>query len=396
MANRLYLPALQAFDPVNGEIMPGAKLFFYIEETSTPKDTYSDADLTIPNANPVEADSGGFFGDIFLAATGNYKIVLKDADDNTVWTRDNYAAFAGASAATQADVDARTATNLFISPAYVAGGLGLQGASIASATALTLPAIGDYFSVTGTTQVESISTRTAGRVVRLKFDGALVLKYNASSLILPGAADITTAAGDVAELVSEGSGNWRCTDYTRATGRPVVGGGMDLIALLTASSSADLRTLAITSTTYDTFVLEVRDLLPATDDVDLYFQVSTDAGTNWKTSGYLCTSTYAIGVSTASAAATGHVLLSRASATGNLGNDAGAGWSGTIKFQPRGTSGKKINAIGSYRTAGNAWATIVAGGSWDGGSDAVTGVRLITSSGNIASGSAALYGLRNA
>jgi hypothetical protein len=37
-------------------------------------------------------------------------------------------------------------------------------------------------------------------------------------LILPTAANITTAAGDTAIFVSLGSGNWKCLSYTRASG----------------------------------------------------------------------------------------------------------------------------------------------------------------------------------
>ncbi|RVB50808.1 hypothetical protein EN906_37030, partial [Mesorhizobium sp. M7A.F.Ca.CA.004.06.1.1] len=40
-------------------------------------------------------------------------------------------------------------------------------------------------------------------------------------LILPGAANITTAAGDVMTLRSLGSGNWACVGYQRANGGPV-------------------------------------------------------------------------------------------------------------------------------------------------------------------------------
>ena len=47
----------------------------------------------------------------------------------------------------------------------------------------------------------------------LVFEGALVLTHNAGSLILPTAANITTAADDVAVMLSLGSGNWRCIDY---------------------------------------------------------------------------------------------------------------------------------------------------------------------------------------
>jgi hypothetical protein len=59
----------------------------------------------------------------------------------------------------------------------------------------------------------------------VQFSGALTLTHNATSLILPGGASITTAAGDVAYFVSLGSGNWRCTGYQKASGAAVVSGG---------------------------------------------------------------------------------------------------------------------------------------------------------------------------
>ena len=215
MANRLYLPREQVFSDT-GTVLAGAKLEAYEAGTSTPKDTYSDAGLTTANTNPVVADSAGRFGDIFLATTGDYKFILKNSAGTVIWTADNYAAFAGATAATQSQVDARTATNVFVTPASIADGVGLQGASIASASSLDIPAVGDYFAVTGTTTITALETRTAGREITLKFDGALQITHNATSLILPGAASITTAAGDVAIFRSEGSGNWRCVAYLRA------------------------------------------------------------------------------------------------------------------------------------------------------------------------------------
>jgi hypothetical protein len=60
---------------------------------------------------------------------------------------------------------------------------------------------------------------------RVVFAGILTLTHNATSLILPGSASITTAANDVAEFLSLGSGNWLCTNYKTASGAAVVGGG---------------------------------------------------------------------------------------------------------------------------------------------------------------------------
>lgn len=86
MAVRLVNPYFQW---VSGSsvVYAGAKLSFYTTGTTTPKATYSDANLSIANTNPVVADANGKFGDIFLT-TGQYKVVLKDSADVTIWTAD--------------------------------------------------------------------------------------------------------------------------------------------------------------------------------------------------------------------------------------------------------------------------------------------------------------------
>lgn len=93
-----------------------------------------------------------------------------------------------------------------------------KGADVASATALTLGTDGNYFDITGTTSITSITTIGAGTVVKLHFDGILTLTHHATDLILPGGANITTAAGDEAEFVEYATGDWRCTNYQKAIG----------------------------------------------------------------------------------------------------------------------------------------------------------------------------------
>jgi hypothetical protein len=97
-----------------------------------------------------------------------------------------------------------------------------KGADIASAAALALGDDGNYFDVTGTTAITSIGTKGIGTTVKLHFDAALTLTHHATDLILPGGANITTAAGDEAEFVEYATGDWRCTKYSKASGYPVV------------------------------------------------------------------------------------------------------------------------------------------------------------------------------
>jgi hypothetical protein len=81
-----------------------------------------------------------------------------------------------------------------------------------------------YVRITGTTTITGLGTAAAGVVRDVLFGGALTLTHNATSLILPSGADITTAAGDTALFRSEGSGNWRCVRYQRADGTALLGG----------------------------------------------------------------------------------------------------------------------------------------------------------------------------
>lgn len=100
---------------------------------------------------------------------------------------------------------------------------GLKGSDIASASSIDLgAATGNYVDITGTTTITSLGTADAGINRKVQFDGALTLTHDGTSLILPTGANITTAAGDTAEFVSLGSGNWKCLFYQRVDGTAIV------------------------------------------------------------------------------------------------------------------------------------------------------------------------------
>lgn len=95
--------------------------------------------------------------------------------------------------------------------------------TIASATTTDLGTKeSQYLTVSGTTTITGLGTISAGITKYVTFSGALILTHNATSLILPGAANITTAAGDTGRFLSLGSGNWKCLNFTLASGRAVV------------------------------------------------------------------------------------------------------------------------------------------------------------------------------
>ena len=96
-----------------------------------------------------------------------------------------------------------------------------KGGDIASASPLIIDTDGSYFDVTGTTGFSAM-TIAADRQFTLQFDGVLGMTHHATNLDLPGEANITTAAGDVAIFQSTGSNTVQCTSYTRADGTPIV------------------------------------------------------------------------------------------------------------------------------------------------------------------------------
>lgn len=107
--------------------------------------------------------------------------------------------------------------------------LNYQASAVASATTTDLgAAIGPYLHITGTTTITGLGTVAAGTIKFVVFDGILTFTHNATSLILPTGANITTAAGDAAILLSEGSGNWRCLSYNRKDGTSVAAGSVSV------------------------------------------------------------------------------------------------------------------------------------------------------------------------
>lgn len=89
-------------------------------------------------------------------------------------------------------------------------GLSHKGSDIASAATTDIGAVeGLMHDITGTTTITGLGTVRAGIWKIIKFEGALTLTHDATSLILLGGASRTTANGDIGIVISEGAGNWR-------------------------------------------------------------------------------------------------------------------------------------------------------------------------------------------
>lgn len=91
-----------------------------------------------------------------------------------------------------------------------------QGTDVtASVTTDLANATGNYNEITGTASIVSLGSISSGARRLIKFNAVMVWKNNATSMILPGGNDITTQTGDIADVISLGSGNWQCLHYQR-------------------------------------------------------------------------------------------------------------------------------------------------------------------------------------
>ena len=158
-----------------------------------------------------------------------------------------------------------------------------KGSDISSATSLTLGKDGNQFDVTGTTTITSIATQGIGSYVTLHFDGALTFTHHSTNLILPGAANITTAAGDIAVMYEYASVDWRCVSYTKASGAAVVAGGGFTLATQQATTSGSSVTFgSIPSGT----TMIVVNLAGVSTDGTGVLSITIGDGDGLETSGY--------------------------------------------------------------------------------------------------------------
>lgn len=265
---------------------------------------------------------------------------------------------------------------------------------------ITIPSTGGgFFHVTGTTTITAIAQTNlkTGRCIRLVFDGVLQLTHNATSFILPGGANITTAAGDAATFICENSGSayWRCVEYVKASGLSVVSpstGALVLLSTQTVSGATSVDFVSGIDSAYKKYFLDLIDVYPSTNAQDLWLRVSQDAGANWKTGAsdyYYGTKFSNYGASWGdSYGTTNKILLARA-----LENSAAKALTGEIKFyNPANTSRPKTFMFDPKNPAAGQNERSFGYGEYVTDNNAINGIRLMMSSGNI-TGTFKLYGV---
>ena len=236
---------------------------FSVDTTATTDDhlrcfifTGSNKTLTLPDASSkagmtvLVSHQGS--GTLTISATGADTVdgsslfltqsqgVIVTADGTNNWVASG--AFKYPSTSYTSNAEILTGTEAFKQlTADVQSVLWTKGSAIASASTITIPDTDSFFHITGTTTINALSTTTsyaAGREVEFIFDGALQLTHS-STLNLPTAANITTAAGDRAKfrLETASPNTWYCMNYERANGTALSGGGAPTSATYVTLSS---------------------------------------------------------------------------------------------------------------------------------------------------------------
>lgn len=132
-------------------------------------------------------------------------------------------------------------------------------ASVGSTDISSTRAATMVLNASGTPAITGFGTMTAGTRRFVRVGGALTITYNATSMLTPGAANLTFAAGDTFILVSLGSGNWKIDSYTLNSGVSV---SLNQVGAASAAATANHTdytinwTWKLTSSTYGLKITE--------------------------------------------------------------------------------------------------------------------------------------------
>ena len=321
-----------------GELLGGGKLNFYETGTTTRKDTFSDAAMTIANTNPVTLDADGRAPNIFFA--GLAKCVLTDSAGAILETRDpvgDDSASKNGFPTWAADVTYSfnqpvSASDGYIYTSLVNSNIGNDPISSPTDWQLLAKTIG--FDDTNNGYVYVVDT-------------AEPLKINAvpKSTINTLVPISTVTASNVATV-----------DFTGLDG------------------------------TYEHYQIVITNAIPVTDGVYFYLRTSSDNGATFESGA----GAYRFNVNVQTDAA--QIELGPTSLIGNNGA-AENGWKGVINFfNPSG--GTYSQFIWQYTSIDTTTNMQNLSGAARAPNATVNALRFFFSSGNIASGTFTLYGVR--
>ena len=266
-----------------------------------------------------------------------------------------------------------------------------KGGDISSASPLVIDTDGNYFDVTGTTNFAAMTVEE-GNFFMLQFDGALTVT-DGSSIVLPGNANITTAAGDV----------WTC--YATAANTVVVisiettaAASSPALSFVSTTVASDDATIDITFTPGDAdlFIVEMQGVKPASDGVFFHARTTTDASSFDSGAANYTSQTFGVNgtqeVGSGPTSATSIAMTASPADTGSTGEEH---LNGTVKiFKPSDTGlwstiGWDLYLLGSSGTPG--YPSVAKGVGYRYSAADIDGIQFYFASGNVEVGRFTLY-----
>jgi hypothetical protein len=224
--------------------------------------------------------------------------------------------------------------------------------------------------------------------------GEVVGAYQSATAV--NAIQLFASSGNIAS----GAARIYGVDKTGAGGNGAGAGGLVLVEQHAASSSATLDFTQVSST-YDQYVFEMVDVIPATAGVDQYMRFSTDGGATYDSTSKYASTIWAYNGG-GGTAATGSTIASPAGQfamrqSAEVGNGATYGISGRVSLYAPASTATYKRFIGDYGYMTNSTdqAMVRSGGVYM-NTAAVNAVRFLMSSGNITSGTIRMYGVSKA
>lgn len=172
---------------------------------------------------------------------------------------------------------------------------------------------------------------------------------------------------------------------------PVVG-GLELLSDQTVSAVSAVDFTKFASELYDAYLIQFCDLVPGTDNTDLWLKYSTDGGSNFIAANYRharYSSVEGAAVVVGGSASDSKILI-----FAGLGSSTGESASGFLKLgSPSGSLYKLMTGELTSYSASPALTRTTFGGTYTGAATAINALRIEMSSGTI-SGKFKLYGVR--
>lgn len=256
------------------QLISGGALYFYEAGTTTDLTVYSDADLSVPHSQPVEADSSGRFPPIYLPV-GDFKVVLKDdVGGSTIWTADEVPG-------TPEETAALTAARPITPVVAKVGDYTIKSSDLGSV--INCNPTGATFTIT----LISAVTATDSKRITLRHVGTAnyvkVVTSSAQTITRPSTGVTTTAFaltgyGQSVTLVSDGA-NWHVTEEVG----PLIGATTGVIVIedriTSAPGAPNPGDRYIVTSAYSTF--EVGDIIEYTGQTGDYIEYTPPTDCGW-------------------------------------------------------------------------------------------------------------------